>query len=79
MADGTPFGDIREFKKILLKDEAQLARNVASQLIVYATGAPVRFSDRAAVEKIIGQARKSGYGFRTLIHEVVQSDLFRNK
>jgi hypothetical protein len=79
MADGTPFADVNEFKKILLKDEAQLARNVASQLIVYATGAPVRFSDRAAVEKIIGAARKGDYGFRTLIHEVVQSELFRNK
>lgn len=79
MADGTPFADIQDFKKILLKDETQLARNVASQLIVYATGAPVRFSDRVAVEKIINRAGKTGYGFRTLIHEVVQSELFRNK
>ncbi len=79
MADGTPFADINDFKKILLTDEAQLARNVATQLVVYGTGAPVRFSDRAAVEKIISHARQSGYGFRTLIHEVVQSDLFRQK
>ena len=79
MSDGTPFADIFEFKKILLKDEAQLARNVASQLVIYATGAPVRFSDRAAIEKILGHARASGYGFRTLLHEVVQSELFLRK
>ncbi len=79
MPDGTAFTDIKEFKKILLRDEALLARNVASQLMVYATGAPVRFSDRPAIGKIVGHAQKSGYGFRTLIHEVVQSELFLNK
>lgn len=79
MADGMPFADIRELKKILLRHEDQLARNVASQLVVYATGAPVRFSDRPAIEKIIGRAKDGGYGFRSIIHAVVQSDLFLSK
>ncbi|MEO7415126.1 MAG: DUF1592 domain-containing protein, partial [Opitutaceae bacterium] len=79
MQDGTPFADIRELKRILLSDEPQLARNVASQLMVYATGAPVRFSDRPVIEKILSHAKNNGYGFRTLIHAVVQSELFLNK
>ena len=79
MPDGTCFTGIRDFKRILLRDETQLARNLASQLVVYATGAPVRFSDRAEIERILDQARPSDYGFRTLIHEVVQSKLFRHK
>ena len=79
MSNGTRFTGIRDFKQILLRDEAQLARNVASQLVVYATGTPVRFSDRALIEQVIHRSRASEYGFRTLIHGVVQSPLFRNK
>jgi hypothetical protein len=79
LPDGRPFQDIREFKKLLLEDDVPIARNLASQLIVYATGAPVRFSDRPAVEGILKRAQADAYGTRTLIHEIVQSDLFRNK
>ncbi len=77
--DGQKFGDIREFKQLLLKDEKQIARNLAKQLSIYATGAPVRFSDRAQIEQVLERASSSQYGVRSLIHELVQSDLFRNK
>lgn len=79
LVDGRAFKDVRDFKKLLLKDEVQIARNVARQLVVFATGAPVRFSDRVAVEKIVHDASASEYGFRSLVRGVVQSDLFRNK
>ncbi|MFM9081000.1 MAG: DUF1585 domain-containing protein [Opitutaceae bacterium] len=39
----------------------------------------MRFSDRAAVEAILGRTRAGGYGVRSLVHEVVQSELFRRK
>jgi len=76
---GGAFKDIREFKQVLLKDERQLARNMARQLIVYATGAPVRFGDRPAVEKILDRTKDTQYGVRSLIHEIVQSELFQKK
>ncbi len=79
LPDGRPFSDIRDLKRLLLADEPQLARNLAKQLAVYATGAPVRFSDHAPIEAILQRARASQYGVRTLIHELVQSDLFLNK
>jgi hypothetical protein len=79
MADGRPFADIREYKGRLLEDETQIARNLVRQLVVYATGAPVRFSDRAAVEAILARARAEGYSVRTLVHEVVQSGVFGGK
>ena len=44
-SDGRPFNDVREFKQLILRDEAQIARNLARQLTIYATGSPVRFSD----------------------------------
>ena len=76
---GDPFDDILEFKKLLLEDEKVIARNLAEQLIVYATGAPVRFADRDDVDDILEACRSSQYGVRSLIHEIVQSPLFRRK
>ena len=63
---------------MLRGDDVIIARNLASQLVTYATGAPVRFSDREAIEDIL-QSAKPDYGTRSLIHQIVQSDLFRNK
>ena len=79
MADGRKFSDIREFKRVLLSAESQIARNLVRQLIVYATGEPVGFGDREQVEKILEQTRPSGHGLRDLVHAIVQSDLFLHK
>lgn len=77
--DGKKFKDIREFKKIVAADERQLARNILGQLTVFATGAPVGFSDRAKVEAVLDQAKAGHYGIRDLVHGLVSSDLFLNK
>lgn len=79
LPDGRSFSDIRELKRQLLSDEKQIARNLASQLVVYATGAPVRFGDRLQVEQLLALAAPSHYGVRSLIHELVQSELFKSK
>jgi hypothetical protein len=73
------FKDVRDFKQLLLKDETQLARNVARQLSVFATGAPVRFSDRPTIEAIVRKVSAKKYGVRSIVHELVQSELFLNK
>ena len=79
LPDGRRFSDVRDLKRLLLADEPQLARNLANQLAVYATGAPVRFSDREQIEAILHRAHASRYGVRTLIRELVRSDLFLRK
>ena len=79
LPDGRTFQDIRDFKRLLLTDETQIARNVARQLTVYATGAPIRFADRAAIERILEGARADHYGVRRIVHQIVESDLFLNK
>jgi hypothetical protein len=78
-ADGKVFADVIEFKKLLLEDEEAIARNLTEQLLVYATGAPVGFSDRDEVAAILEKSRGSEYGVRTIIHEIVQSPLFLRK
>jgi hypothetical protein len=79
LPDGRAFKDIREFKRLLVQDEVLLARNLAKQLAIYATGAPVRFSDREQIEKIVQLAAARDYGMRSLVHGIVQSELFLKK
>lgn len=77
--DGRSFRDVVEFKKLMLTDEAGIARNLARQLVVYATGAPVRFTDRAELEQILERAKARDYGVRTLVEEIIRSELFQTK
>ncbi|MEO7413057.1 MAG: DUF1592 domain-containing protein [Opitutaceae bacterium] len=79
LADGRSFEDIRGLKKLLLADETQIARNLTNHLAVYATGARVRFSDRTKIDRIVAACASNHYGVQSLIHELVQSDLFRRK
>src|SRR5262249_60912667 len=76
LPDGRPFRDIRDFKRLVREDDVLLARNLARQLTVYATGAPVSFGDRAEIEAIVRRASTRRYGLRSLMHGVVQSPLF---
>ena len=79
LADGRRFNDVRDFKSLLLADEEIIARNLVRQLVTYATGAPVRFGDRPAIEEMLGKTRARSFGVRSIIHEVVQSEAFLNK
>ncbi len=79
MPDGRTFKDIAEFKKLLLADKDQMLRCLTEKLITYSTGAGIRFSDRAAVQRIVAEVSKADSGLRTLIHAIVQSETFQNR
>lgn len=76
---GKRFQDIDEYKKLLLADPQGLIRTVAEKLLVYATGSPLRPADGPAVEAIHRRAGEGKGGLRSLVHELVQSELFLNK
>jgi hypothetical protein len=78
-AGGGRFADIDGFKKLLLQDKHQIARALTQRLLVYATGHGLELADKETVEKIVAAVRAKKYGFRTLVHEVVQSEAFRRK
>lgn len=79
LPDGRSFKDIRELKQLLLDDEEQIARNLVRQLLVYATGAPIHFADRAEIERILADTKAKNFGVKTLVHEVVGSAVFQVK
>ncbi|WP_417388787.1 DUF1588 domain-containing protein [Gimesia sp.] len=76
LRNGQTFQNIRELKQLLLAEPRQLARNLVQQLIVYATGTPVRFSDRPVVEAILDECGPNGYRTRDLLESVVRSSIF---
>ena len=78
-ADGERFENIDQLRQILVRDKPRLARALTTKLITYATGRAPQASDRDMVEMIVAKIGAKDYGLRTLIHEIVQSELFRNK
>ncbi|MGE3808884.1 MAG: DUF1592 domain-containing protein [Gemmataceae bacterium] len=77
LPDGQRFADVRAFKKLLLRDADQIARCLTEKLLTYGTGRTLGFSDRAAVHDLVARARAEKFGFRSLLHEVIQSETFR--
>ena len=79
LANGKKFANIFELKKLLVEDERTIAKNLLQQLVVYATGAPMRFSDRIEVDRILDRLAKDDFRVKSMITEIVTSDLFLYK
>ena len=79
LPDGRKFQDIDEYKQLLLEDKDQIARSLAGKLVAYATGAAPATADQGEIESIVAKTCEKNYGLRSLVHEVVQSKIFRHK
>jgi hypothetical protein len=79
MPDGRAFKEVNELRGLLAADPARLAYAFTSQLVTYATGADISFADRSSVEAMVRKAAAKNYGLHSLILEVVQSELFRQR
>jgi hypothetical protein len=76
LIDGRSFQNIRDLKALLAANPRQLARNLLHQFTIYATGTPVRFSDRAEIETMLDASATEGYRVRDLMLALVQSKIF---
>ncbi len=77
MPDGQIIQSVDDFKRILAANPDQLARNLAGKLMTYAMGRKIGFADRRSVDDIVAQTRRQNYGFRSLIHAIVQHPTFQ--
>jgi len=75
LPDGRKFADVVQLQQLLSEDENLLATNLARHLAIYAIGRDLTFSDRDRIAGIVKQAKPGGV--RSLIHELVQSELFQ--
>jgi hypothetical protein len=79
LLDGRSFRDVNELKTILAANPRQLAKNLLQQFTVYATGTPVRYSDRRRVETLLDACAKDGYRVQDLLVALVQSRIFTGR
>ncbi len=77
LLDGPAFKDVNELKAILASDPRQLGRNMLHQFTLYATGTPVRYSDRPEIESLLDACAADGYRVQDLMLALVQSRIFR--
>jgi hypothetical protein len=77
--EGKTFAGINELRRMLAADPSPLARGVVRHLVTYGTGEPATTVDDPAIAAIVQNGAKDTYGLRTLVHGVVQSELFRSK
>ncbi|MEM7697395.1 MAG: DUF1592 domain-containing protein [Verrucomicrobiota bacterium] len=77
--EGDTFAGINDWRKIHAARPRELAHNLVNQLVLYGTGAAPTFADRETIEGILDRAVKNNYGARTLLREVIASDLFLTK
>ncbi len=79
LLDGRKFRNIDEYKQLLASTPDVLARAMTEKLLTYATGAAPSRSDGPEIDALVRAVREKKYGFRSLIHEIVQSRLFQSK
>jgi mono/diheme cytochrome c family protein len=79
LATGEKFGDIREFKKLLLQRSDAFSACLTEKLLTYGLGREMGFSDRPVIENIVRQSAAGGNGLRRLIHAIVGSEIFANR
>lgn len=77
LPDGRTFAGFAQFRDLLAADRDALLTNLARQLAVYSTGRGLSFADRDEIAGVVAATNKNGGGIRTLLHELVQTRLFR--
>jgi hypothetical protein len=76
LPDGRAFQSVKEFKRHLLSDPNDIATVVVEKLLTYALGREPDAGDRAEIARIVKDSKKKDYGLRTIVKEVVASELF---
>jgi len=74
---GGKFRDVDGLKRQLLREEKHLARGMVESLLSYGLGRQIEFSDSDAVDRIHANLEDGKYSMRSMIQEIVASDLFK--
>jgi len=79
--DGSPITSPADLAEVVLKRPLPLARNFVENLMAFAVGRRMEYSDRPAIRKVVRESEDGagGYGTKSVILGVVMSDAFRMK
>jgi len=76
LPNGKEFRNVMDLKKLLLQRRDHFTHHLAERLLTYGTGRRMEALDRADIEKIAEKVIEKKYGARTLLREVVTSEIF---
>ena len=76
--NGQEFKDVKEFKKVLMDNPHWVVHCLTEKMTTYALGRVLGFSDRPEVNEISNNLKSQNYGFKTLIHQIIQSRIFKS-
>jgi hypothetical protein len=70
------FDGVVRFKASLVKEEKRFARAFTAHLLRFALSRELRPADALAVDAIVQETEKEGFRLKSLIREVIRSDVF---
>ena len=76
LPNGQTLRDIVDLKQYLKERHELVTRCLVQKLLSYAAGRRLEPADRGEIDRIVAELAKQGNGLRTLIHLVVESDVF---
>ena len=68
-----------ELKRLLAGRESDLARNLTERFMAYALGRPLEGYDEVVVDRVMTRIAADEYRVRTILTEVIASDLFTQR
>jgi len=77
MPDGSKFGNLADFRRIVSANPGPFLRTFAEKLLVYALGRPSEAYDAPAVRQVLRGAATNNYKFSDLVVGVVKSAPFQ--
>ena len=78
LVTGSQFNGIKEFKNILMQNPSGVISCLSDKMMTYALGRELGFSDRPETDQIKEKLKKENFGLRGLVHQIVQSHLFKS-
>lgn len=77
--EGTPVSSPAELQQALLERPIPLVRTFTTNLMAYALGRRVEYTDMPEIRRIAAEAADEGYRISAFIRAIVESDTFRMK
>jgi hypothetical protein len=79
LTSGESYSDFANFKTVLSKTRRDIfTRNLIKQLLTYATGRRMERVDQFEIDDILARVKSDNYGLRTMLTEVLTSEIFRS-
>ena len=76
---GQEFANWNDYKQLLIAEPHLFTKAFTQKIAAYMSGREMQFADRQEIDRIAKSIDAQGFGFRDLLHEVVQSKLFQQK